>query len=189
MVGEGEYHYEPPSSGSIEDMLLLMLRNCADYMRQEGIPIEQDSIKLEKLTLSYLGLAGVIEVVFEGQTNTIYDIKTKNSHDHPTVPNPRTSSQRLRRKEETLPRPQLRPSSRRPHRRTRTARKMVRRSHSHLPLAHILGWRRLLGRVRPNSSPRRRMNSQRVGATPVVARPRRTKLRPRAPIPLSRLRI
>ena len=74
MVGEREYYYEPPSSGHVSDIILLVLRNCADYMRQEGIPIEQDSIELDKFTLSYPGLAGIIEVIFEDQSETSYEV-------------------------------------------------------------------------------------------------------------------
>ena len=49
-------------------MLRLILRNCADYMKHAGTPIVQDSIELQKLTLSYPGLVGVIEVTFPNQS-------------------------------------------------------------------------------------------------------------------------
>ena len=53
VVGERKYSYERPRD--ILEVLRLMLRNCADFMRSEGIPISQDTIELHKLTLGYPG--------------------------------------------------------------------------------------------------------------------------------------
>ena len=45
VVSECVYSYEPPSSGHITDMILLILRNCSDYLRREGVPVSQSSIE------------------------------------------------------------------------------------------------------------------------------------------------
>ena len=62
VVGEQEFDDESPAD--IQDVLALVLRNCTQYLRKEERPITQTSIKLEKLVLSYPGVAGVIEVTF-----------------------------------------------------------------------------------------------------------------------------
>ena len=61
VVGERKYCDDPPTE--ITGVLRLILRNCSDYMKREGITINQDTIELEKLTLRYQGMAGVIEVI------------------------------------------------------------------------------------------------------------------------------
>ena len=60
VVGQREYLYEPPSN--ILGMLRLILNNCSEFMKREGIPISQDSIELQKLVFTYPRMAGYIEV-------------------------------------------------------------------------------------------------------------------------------
>ena len=62
IVSEQEFDDETPAD--IHDVLALVLRNCTQYLRKEERPITQNSIKLDKIVLSYPGVAGVIEVTF-----------------------------------------------------------------------------------------------------------------------------
>ena len=65
VVSQQRYLNETPED--ILEVLRLILGNCTDFMRREGTPISQDSISLEKLTLSYPGMAGHLEVILGRQ--------------------------------------------------------------------------------------------------------------------------
>ena len=65
VVSQQRYLNETPED--ILEVLRLILGNCTDFMRREGTPISQDSIRLEKLTLSYPGMAGHLEVILGRQ--------------------------------------------------------------------------------------------------------------------------
>ena len=65
IVSQRQYHDETPED--ILGVLRLILHNCTDFLRQEGTPIRQDTISLNKLTLSYPGMAGLIEVIVGSQ--------------------------------------------------------------------------------------------------------------------------
>lgn len=61
VVSERDYNDDGPED--ILGVLLLVIQNCINFIEQEGIPIVQSSVGLEKLTLRYPGVAGMIEVV------------------------------------------------------------------------------------------------------------------------------
>ncbi len=65
VVSQQRYLNETPED--ILEVLRLILGNCTDFMRREGTPISQGSISLEKLTLSYPGMAGHLEVILGRQ--------------------------------------------------------------------------------------------------------------------------
>ena len=65
VVSECEYRNDDPEN--IMAVFRLILNNCADYMNGQGIPIIQESVSLERLTFSYPGVAGVLEVVLGTQ--------------------------------------------------------------------------------------------------------------------------
>ena len=62
VVKEQEYSSENPQD--IVGVLRLVLHNCSDFLRSEGIEPVQDSIELRKLTMTYPGLAGILEIIF-----------------------------------------------------------------------------------------------------------------------------
>ena len=62
VVSERVYDNENPAD--IVEVLGLVLSNCTDFLGGEGTVISQDTIELDKLTLKYPGMAGVIEVIF-----------------------------------------------------------------------------------------------------------------------------
>ena len=61
VVREREYSSQNPAN--IVGVLSLVLANCSDFLRVEGIELAQDNIKLESLTMTYPGLAGTLEIV------------------------------------------------------------------------------------------------------------------------------
>ena len=65
VVSERKFSGGSPSD--MGDVLRLILANCADLLRTEELAIVQDSIELKKMVFSYPGVAGVIEVLFDGR--------------------------------------------------------------------------------------------------------------------------
>ena len=63
----GECEYSDPAPADISGALRLILDNCSDFMMREGIPINQGTIELMRLTFKYPGMAGGIEVIIGGE--------------------------------------------------------------------------------------------------------------------------
>ena len=62
IVAEREYADVTPSD--ILDVLRLMLANCSDFIKDEGIPLRQEQLELKVLEFTYPGVAGRIQVLF-----------------------------------------------------------------------------------------------------------------------------
>lgn len=59
-----ERHYSSDTPGDIADVLRLILANCSDFIRQEGVTLHQDALELKKIEFTYPGVAGKLEVLF-----------------------------------------------------------------------------------------------------------------------------
>ena len=62
VVAERQYSEDDPDD--ITGVLKLVLANCSDLIKQEGIPLDQDSIELTKMEFRYPGVAGTLQVLF-----------------------------------------------------------------------------------------------------------------------------
>ena len=62
VVAERQYSAENPDD--VMGVLRLILHNCSDFIKEEGIPLNQDAIQLKKMEFTYPGVAGRIEVFF-----------------------------------------------------------------------------------------------------------------------------
>ena len=56
-----ERQYLDPNPSDIVGVLQLILNNCSDLMKREGVSLDQDSIDLKKFVFNYPSLSGVIE--------------------------------------------------------------------------------------------------------------------------------
>ena len=63
VVAEHAYSADDPSD--LIGVVKMILHNCSDFIKQEEMPIHQDTIELRKMEFTYPGVAGRLEVVFE----------------------------------------------------------------------------------------------------------------------------